>query len=201
MHCCGHVACVGHLLLSRMPQGQHAPGQHKTYKKQIRKRIAVVNTRAELTPAQHAHERAELVRRITTEGGATRAQRLSHTRPEADTTCCRWRNSSRSRSTSPGFPHVVKAWHVQRQTRLGSGSTRVSPFSLALGLHHCLPPFNVPPCLHGFAYIFSYSRMPHHTARALSSASISRTKWARKRTDNEGEGGDELGGDGERSGQ
>ena len=36
-----------------MPQGQHAQGQHKTYKKQIRKRIAVVNTRAELTPGQH----------------------------------------------------------------------------------------------------------------------------------------------------
>ena len=119
-------------------QGQQAPGQHKTYKKQIRKRIALVDTQC------GANARAELVRRLTTKGGATRAQRLKQpvesceTRREAGARLRASRMSSR-----PGT--------CKRQTRSGSGSTRASPFSLALGLHHCLPPLNVPPCLHGFA--------------------------------------------------
>ena len=160
MHCCGHVACVGHLLLSRMPQGHHAQGQHKTYKKQIRKRIAVVNTRAELTPGQHAQARAELVRRITTEGGATRAQRLTQpvvvgeTRREAGARLRASRMSSR--------PGTCKG-------RLDQEAARLTPaHSLSLSVYTTVYLLSMSrPAAWGCLHLFVLTHARSHCSCAL----------------------------------
>jgi hypothetical protein len=160
-------------------QGQQAQGQHKTYKKQIRKRIAVGNTRAELTPGQHAHARAELVRRITTADGATRAQRLTQpvvvgeTRREAGAHLRASRMSAR--------PGTCKGRLYQEAARLAPAhSLSLSVYTTVYLLSMSRPAsMGLPPSFRTLAcYITLLVRTPPRLSRAQNGRASAQTTRA-----------------------